>query len=637
MIKLLDEATIQKIAAGEVIERPSSIVKELFENSIDASAKNIQITIEKGGKSLISIIDDGLGISHDQVEMAFIRHATSKINNFDDLYKNYNMGFRGEALASIVAVSEVDMKTKTESESLGTHIIYKNSRVQSKKPVAMNTGTIINIRDIFDNVPVRKKFLKSDITEANHITDLVSKLSLANPELSIKYTKDDRIIFNINSVDSHVEKVRKIFGNDLANSLRKFSITNDRFKVFGYVSDNTYFRGNRSLQYTYVNNRYIESKEISSAIEIAYQHVIPNGKYPAYQIYIETNPNNLDVNIHPNKTKVHFNYIEELTDLLKNSISELFRPENIKQVGLSNRYEKEKLLFDLDKSGDKYVDLLDRYKDTKSNIRESQVNYLGSLDISDEVVVDEVCVNETNGSEKVLENKKNFHEINSNIQVPELINFEVIEDTLLSKLNSNSEDNEYARIFEDFIYLTDIFSTYLIFENLVEGKAIIVDQHAAHERINYEKLMAIYYEEDNPSQILLDPLSINFIEAEIDCIFNNQELIKRFGFDFNINDKTILIEKVPALQDFNHKSLFLDIVDGLINNSEFKSTYLMETIIKKACKSSIKAYDKISSLEAQDLLIELEKCEYPFTCPHGRPTYISVDKKQLDIEFKRIK
>lgn len=644
MIKLLDDSTIQKIAAGEVIERPSSIVKELLENSIDAKADIIQIEIEDGGKSLILISDNGIGIPSNQIETAFMRHATSKIQDFDDLYKSYTMGFRGEALASIIAVAKVDMKSKSEDEDLGVHIQYENSKLVKKSNLAMNTGTITSVKDLFKNIPVRHRFLKSNTTEANHITDLVGKLTLANPDVSLKYIKDKQILFNINSEDNHIEKIRKIFGDDLAKSLIEIDFQTDNFKVMAYISNNTYYRGNRALEYTYVNSRYIESKEISRIIESAYTHIIPNGKYPAYQIYIETKASNLDVNIHPNKTKIHLEHMEELTQALKYNLSLVLRPEKLRQVEIESEKKEAKSLFE--NLNEKYSDLINKYnnENSKDTFDKNRIENLTFDHINnDKLDTKKILLDKS--EEDVNVEFNSFKDDNSITYDYELVS-EEIDESYNARVNESEEvlieENiiikDKIEDLEHYKYKTFILETYIVFENIKDENIILLDQHASHERINYERLLDLYNNDNNYRQSILDGIDINLLADEMTILNNNISLFEKFGFTIEIiNSNTISLIEVPAIYDINYKQLFLDLINGLKIYGTFNSKYLLDKLIQKACKSSIKAYDKISEVEAYSLIKELSQCDYPLTCPHGRPTFLKIKKSTLDMEFKRIK
>ena len=288
-IKLLNEDTIQKIAAGEVIERPASIVKELVENSIDAKSTNITVEIEKGGKTFIKVSDNGSGIEESDIELAFKRHSTSKLINFEDLYSIYSLGFRGEALASILSVAKIKIISKTKEAKSGTMAIFEDGKIIEKKAFGMNTGTTISVQDIFYNVPVRKKFLKSDITEGNSITNLMYKLAVGNLGIRIKYIKDSKVIFETNEKNSLRENLFTLFGNEMVENLEEFNIKNNLYNIYGYVSNNLYYRANRHLEYLYVNGRYVLNDFIRDSIEESYKHIIPNGRFPVYFLFIKIN------------------------------------------------------------------------------------------------------------------------------------------------------------------------------------------------------------------------------------------------------------------------------------------------------------------------------------------------------------
>lgn len=320
----LDKDTIEKIAAGEVIESPLSVVKELVENSIDANSKNITIEIRNGGKSYIRVTDDGSGIESDQLELAFKKHATSKITAFDDLYKISSLGFRGEALPSIAAVSKLTAISKTEDSPIGSKLVI-NSKDASKSSIATNKGTSIIVEDLFYNIPARRKFLKSDLAESNKITKLLYAFAIGYQDISFKYIKDDRLQFRSSSNTSFKLSIADLLDSLLEENLIELSDNNDIFKIKAYISNSNYYRGNRSMQYIFANKRLIENDEINWAIEYQYQGLIPSGRYPAFFLFIDTNPKNIDVNIHPNKKIVKFSYEAELIDLITNSINKTFQ------------------------------------------------------------------------------------------------------------------------------------------------------------------------------------------------------------------------------------------------------------------------------------------------------------------------
>lgn len=627
-IKLLDNNTIQKIAAGEVIEKPASIVKELVENSIDAGSKNISIEIKNGGIDEIRISDDGFGINPEDVELAFTRHATSKIEDFNDLYKIYSMGFRGEALASILAAADVEIRTKTEQDALGTKIVYMDSKIVSKSNVAMNTGTIITVSDLFKQIPVRKKFLRSNIAEANSINDLVSKLAIGNPDISIKYIRDSKIIFHTLLSDDYLTTVSKVFGTGLSESLIEINGSTDDYKYTGFISDNSYYRGNRALQYIYVNNRYIEEKEISRHIEKLYRHLIPNGKFPAFQLFIETNPENIDVNIHPNKQVIRFNKLDELLQNLEQTIKKSLVPRHLRQVKLANQKVEVKELYS-ETTSSKYEDLLNKYKSEpqiKNNIideiKEEAVSHKHIEDL--ELEVEELFIDVVDNTETSIE---------SELEVEFME--QVIED------DSSISDDNLTVIDElsNLSYKGSIYNTYLLFEDLNSNSLIIMDQHAAHERVLFEKLLEDTHNNSVDSQMLVEPLIIDITSTDMELVENFSDDFRKFGFTIEpLSANSIVIREVPVLlNDTNYKRLFIDILDSIRYEKNANSEYILETIIKSSCKAAIKSGDKLSNDEVDELIKKLLDCNNPLTCPHGRPTYIIFDKNHLEKEFLRIK
>lgn len=654
MIKLLDEATIQKISAGEVIERPASIVKELYENAIDADADEIQLEIVEGGKKSILMSDNGIGIESDQIELAFERHATSKITSFEDLYHSYTMGFRGEALASVRAVANVNIRSKSENEDIGSFLSYENNKLVKRSKIAMNTGTIISIDKLFENIPVRKKFLKSSISEANQITDLISKLALGKDEISTKYTKDDKLIFHTKKEDSHLEKVEKIFGRDFAGSLKEGQGKSENFQVKLYYSDNSYYRGNRSLEFIYLNSRYIDSLELKKYIESLYTYTIPNGKFPGFQLYIETKADNFDVNVHPNKTKVVFNDLDEIKELLKEILKDGLSSSSLSQVNVRENEEKKKPVFK--NLNIKYKSLLKDYKKDyniedftyNNSYVEENKDQLNDFDLVSEdcSCFDEDEKNDDSNKNQALDfirSEAGLNESYANFEDDKDINKNPKEyGTEISFFDNNKDENSFiidgesTIDIDNYIFKGGIFTTYLAFENTREEKLILLDQHAAHERINFERLMRLYEEDSHYSQKILLPIELDLSDGDLGIVRENDDIFKKFAYKYDYSDKGIKITEVPSIDNINHKIFFLDLIDGLGSESK-GSSILMDRLIQRACKSSIKAKDILTEVEARRLVKDLNICDYPLTCPHGRPTYIIVNKTTIDKEFKRIK
>lgn len=627
-IRLLDENTIQKIAAGEVVERPVSIVKELIENSLDAGAKNISLSIRDGGITEIELIDDGCGIEAEDLDLAFTRHATSKIKNFDDLYDIYSMGFRGEALASIAVAAEVTLKTKTEASKLGSLVSYKNGQKISNKKVAMNQGTIIKVTNLFENIPVRKKFLKSSIAEANAITDLMHRFVLANKDVSFQYFKDDKLVFKTSSKYDHKSLIRNLFGDDLANSLLDFTYSDDDFKLSAFISNNKYYRGNRALEYVFINNRIIDSTDISSILEDQYRQIIPNGKFPAFQVYIEVDASEIDINIHPNKKSIKINKLDHLLEILSKCVKDTLFPKLIGNIEVTAKSVTEPILY----KDDKYKDLLERYKTTTSEVLKKDDLVIESLDLDELSTIDQ----EENELEPSYDDKLVLEEFDLDFDE----NIENYDDNLEEYESQNiiqdKPDQKLENIFESAKYVGQVFDTYQIFQK--ENQMILLDQHAAHERINYEKLTNEFNKFGINSQILLTPILIDLLESEIQDLFDNYSIFEELGYEIDkFSRTTVAIRKVPGI-DFvdNHKDLFLDILNNCHSNSN-SASYLRDKLIMAACKMSIKSGDSLSLLEINKLIQDLFNTKLPLSCPHGRPTYIIINKNFLEKEFLRIK
>ncbi|MBF1204061.1 MAG: DNA mismatch repair endonuclease MutL, partial [Fusobacterium periodonticum] len=322
-IKLLSEDTIQKIAAGEVIENPYSVIKELVENSIDSGATTIKVEIKNAGKKEIMISDNGCGIEENEIELAFTKHATSKLNNFEDIYSILSFGFRGEALASISSISKVDINTRTKNSEFGIHCFIENTKIKRKNKIGMNFGTTIYIRDLFYNVPIRKKFLKSDAYESSIITTLMNSFALSNPNISFKYIKDSKVVFETTGKNQLKDNIKYIFKDDFYKNLMAVDINDSDYKIYGYISNNHFYKGSRNCQYLFVNGRYIFDEKIRNIIEKSISTLIPKGKFPSFVIFIEVNPSLIDINVHPNKRKIKFIFEDKLLNLLNNNITDI--------------------------------------------------------------------------------------------------------------------------------------------------------------------------------------------------------------------------------------------------------------------------------------------------------------------------
>ncbi|WP_099203209.1 DNA mismatch repair endonuclease MutL [Miniphocaeibacter massiliensis] len=627
MIQVLSKDTILKIAAGEVIERPSSIVKELVENSIDAGSTNITVEIRNGGIDYIEVSDNGSGINKDEIEMAFQRHATSKLNNFNDLYNLSSLGFRGEALASIVSVSKVSVLTKTDSDKLGTKAVFENGKIIKSRPSAMNTGTNIQVKDLFYNVPVRKKFLKSKITEGNSITNLMYKLAIGNAGIGISYIKDDKLVFKTKEGGNLKSNLTELFGIDLSENLLELNIKDRDFKIKGFISNNKYYRANRSLQYIYINNRYIENNELRNAIENAYTAVIPNGRYPIFEIFVDIKPEHLDVNIHPNKEKVKITIIEDiiasLTEETKKILMNRFSLPSIEY----KKENKENILFNQKKDIKDLLDKIDNSREVNNNFKFKEFD------------------NHFFEKSNTVNEEENDYSENSNIE--EKSNKEISYN--LNESAENIEDNsievEEVNFIEEIEKIPSykligiLFNTYIIYENNIDEKIILIDQHAAHERILYEKYMKEFKSSNVIIQDLLAPITVELKDDEYSIYLENKDIFSKLGYRIEeFGDKTLIIRSVPNILGNPKNSIFfIEILDSIIDNKDKILDEIYAKIIKKSCKDAVKAGDILSKYEIDGLICRLMKCENPYTCPHGRPTLIEMTKYELEKEFMRVK
>lgn len=626
-IKLLDEKTINEIAAGEVVERPYSVVKELVENSIDSMATEIIIEIKNGGKSYIRITDNGNGITNNDIGNSVLRHATSKISHVSDLYSLETLGFRGEALSSISAVSKFEITSKSENEEMGKSIKIAGGITISEQFTGTSNGTTVIVRELFYNIPARKKFLKSDKSEGSAITDLITRLSLINTDISFKLIKDGNIIITTPKNTSELNVISSVLGNDFSKSLMEIEYSSETVEMRCYITNLNYYRANRKMQLIYVNNRFIIDKDISSSIEKAYSTMLPRGKFPGFILHITLNPAEIDVNIHPQKSKIKFNDVRFLEDLLFSLISKKLRSRFLSKSVWKN-------------SNNKITGF--NNKSDPANVSE-QIKVFTAEEISDGF---EVKASELNSA---INNDADFFENNTSFD----LNSKIYEsndyiDTLSSNSNNENEiitididsiENSYNIIYKELIYIGSIFDSYLIYEDRISGNMFLMDQHAAHERINYEKFISQFNTTDIVVQKLLVPELVHLDLKEYNKILLNLDIFSKLGFDVeDFGSKAIRIIAIPIVfTSGNIKSIFYDILDNIdqkkINGN--MGDYINK-LIKKACVSSVKAGDKLGKLEREHLLNDLSTCRSPFTCPHGRPIWIRYSKHEIEKSFNRI-
>lgn len=627
MINILSNETIQKIAAGEVVERPASIVKELVENSIDANSKHINVEIIKSGKTYIKVSDDGDGILQEDVEKAFLRHATSKISNFNDLYEIYSMGFRGEALSSIISVSRVQMKTKSKEEKIGSLIEYENSAIKNKTNIAMTNGTTIEVFDLFNNVPVRYKFLSSDITESNKITEILFKFAIAYPNISFKYIKDNREVFSTNSNNSIEKNYEILFGKDFMNNYFTINEKSNNFTVNGYFSNTNYYKGNRSMQYIYVNNRFIDNINITQSIEKAYNNLIPQGRFPVFEVHIYVNPNLIDVNIHPNKQKIKLSYEDELYDLLNKSlINKLYQNDYSKKVEFKDVKNEKISFYDLNQ-GEGYKKVLDAYK--TPILFDNDILYKAEAENSlSNYIIEEENDNEDNFLSN-LNQPSDQKEVNINTTSNfDENSFEINEHKVDKKetIESINKTKQYSYLENELIFKAVIFNKYLMFEDIENKQIVLIDIFRANERLLFDEIIN---NENIVSQELIEPIILELNKMEIEIFNQNIEIFNNIGYEVELFDEqSIIIRKVPYY--FNNPSNtknFKDILDkiGINKSLELDSKKIINLSIHFASFKN----RNLNEEQAYLLMNSINKSSNPNTTESGNKIRYIIDEQDF--------
>lgn len=695
-INILDDLTINKIAAGEVVERPSSVVKELLENAIDSGATQVVVDITDGGKKCIKISDNGSGILSSEVEKCFLRHATSKIKEIDDLYDLYSFGFRGEALASISAVSNIEMITKTKEEVIGTKIELSGSKIIKKEPIGTKDGTTITIKDLFFNTPVRAKFLKSTHAETINISDLINKLAIGNPGVRIKYINNKKLMLNTPGDNKLINVIRSIYGKEITDNLIEVDYEDEKIKIYGYIGNNNIYRSNKNLQHIYINKRYVRSKIILDAINESYKSIIPINKFGVCFLNITINPGEIDVNIHPTKLEVKFQdekdvYIK-IRDLIKNKLlnisligkyksytnnNENYVQNKLNHLGENNLEEKvetssnqninqNKIDFEY-KTEPKEQDTLSLKEEPKEyNIDERED--LSSFKSFKEALEENETKDENEDYEKAQNNK--FNEVSytqidnynsyqeqeqsdyySNMGYSDIKtsrnseldskldeistqgSFLETQDDTLDKIINNSQDSKFRA--SDFKVIGTILNTYIVLE---KGTSMyLLDQHAAHEKVLYEEYMTKFKSQSIDMQMLLDPIVIELSSVDMLDVEKNLNLFMKFGFEIEIfGDNHIMVRGVPNIFGTAQSEKFIFQIIDNIGDLESSYDLKMDKIASMSCRAAIKANDKIHFDEIHSLLSKMEKCENPYTCPHGRPSMVEISKKEIEKMFKRI-
>ena len=626
-IVLLDDNTISKISAGEIIENPASVVKELLENSIDAGAKNITVEVKNSPTDFIRITDDGCGFKADEIELAFMRHSTSKLSKIEDLEELTTLGFRGEALASISSIAKIRLLTKNSEDLAGTSTKIENGRIIEQSNVGMPHGSTFYVEDIFYNTPVRKKFLRADNVEFNLIFDVIQKIALGNPQVSISYIRDGKTLLNSYKNSNYKNHILNVLGREIATNLIENSFSSENYKIRAYFSNNKLFRSSRNHQYIYINGRYVTNREISREIEKVYKSLIPLNRFPVFILFIYINSSLIDVNIHPKKHEVKLSNENNLIAILCEMVEEVLYPNrSIREIEDEPKVNLN--VFDIfdDKSNDNLINF-------KEPTYEPSDNYIKEFDI------DSQSFHENYQPFDVYEeNADNNNDIDNIDDKTEDFNNDYI--SILEQFKEDSFLN-YKEVIDSNLINTRIvgilFDTFIILENKNKDLIYLVDQHAAHERVMYEKYKKQYLNSNINSQVLLKPEIIELNASEYMKIEKNFHLFKDLGFSIDsFGENSIILREVPMIFGFpTYVSFIRDIIDSL--DDKIYSNYQadMWKVMKKACLKAVKAGDTLSNMEVKELINSLIHCENPYTCPHGRPTIIDIKKTTIAKLFLR--
>lgn len=615
VINILSDDLINKIAAGEVIERPSSIVKELVENSIDAGATEITVEIENGGISFIKVIDNGKGIDKEDIDKAFLRHATSKIREEKDLFKITSLGFRGEALASIAAIAKIEMITKTRNSEFGYKVIVENCDIISKEECGSNEGTSITVKDIFYNVPARLKFLKTPTREQMYITDLMENLALSHPQISFRYIINKKLIFKTNGDGNLKNVIYTIYGKNIYENLIEVNCSKESVTLKGFIGNSKIEKNNRNYQSLFVNGRYVKNKTITTAIESAYKSMISINKFPLYIMHVFINPESIDINVHPTKAEIKFEdeqkIFKEVYACIKNA---LINTEYLPTYKVNFQKNIYKTQISSNETNMEPIDI-DNLKNTLDNNQQLSFKY-----------------NESIFEDNFDNNYNVFLNEDTDSKIKEDIDFDN-----KNKVNTNETINIFTNEFKNINFpqisiVGQIHFMYIIAES-TDG-FYLIDQHAAHERILYEKYLRDFNNIGISKQYLISPIIIELSNTEKQFIMNRIEFLDKLGFEIeDFGGNSISLRTIPNnLIDRNYKDVLEDIIQSVDNNDMIKT--IDKVIYTLACKSAIKAGDKLNYKEMYNLIEELKKCFNPFTCPHGRPIMIKFEYLDLEKNLK---
>ncbi len=627
-IAVLEKSTIDKIAAGEVVERPSSVVKELVENAIDAGASAITVEIKDGGKSYIRITDNGCGIPEDELSVAFMRHSTSKLRDASELADIHTLGFRGEALSSISAVSRVEMITKPADTLMGVRYVIEGSKEVSLDKIGAPDGTTIMVYQLFFNTPARKKFLKTDTTEASYISELMERLALSHPDISFCFISNKKEKIHTSGNGNLMDTIYQIYGRLIASNLLAVEKETDLLKVSGFIGNSNVARGNRSLENFYINGRYIKSPLLSKSVEEGYVGYLMQHQYPFCVLMITTKEASVDVNVHPTKQEVRFDDEMAIADIFKSLIFErLHQREDIAEVTLDE------------------------------NVQAAPLRKTTENDATDPGSESMTCEPESKKEETIIEVAPEPFEKSRLEKMRQKITAQIHADTpyerkyqeyYQEKEKEQDQSREEKVTYEQTSFLSEqarakhriigqVFDTYWLIEH--DNKLYIIDQHAAHEKVLFERMMKQLQDKEMTTQYVSPPIIVSLTRAERDILKRYEEVFSELGYVISsFGGNEFAIEGVPGnLFSFDVKEFFMEL---LASCGELKGNdghdMIVEKVASMSCKAAVKGNNRLSYPEIEELLDELLSLENPYHCPHGRPTIIAMTKYELEKKFKRI-
>lgn len=639
-IAILNQETIDKIAAGEVVERPCSVVKELVENAIDAGSTAITVEIKDGGISFIRITDNGCGIERDQVAVAFYRHSTSKIRSAEDLLTVKSLGFRGEALSSISAVARVELITKTYDELTGTRYVIEGSKELSNEEIGAPDGTTFIVKDLFYNVPARRKFLKTAQTEGSYISDMVEKLALSHPDISFKFINNNQTKLHTSGNGNRKDIIYHIFGREISSSLLEVKHECEYFKVEGFIGKPVITRGNRNYENYFINGRYVKSNILSRAIEEAYKSFLMQHQYPFTVLYF-TFFSELDVNVHPTKMELRFDNNNEIyVELCDTIYAILSHKEMIPEVPVDSTPAPKKIVH---KYKEPIPEPFEKRRINEVRAAESRSVYGQSVTSAAKApAVNEQLTDNTSKMQTAKASASALVAGTGNSVEPKPETSTAYEPAQVVT-GTQQTLGDYDKVFltesakKQFSIIGQLFKTYWLIE--FEDKLYIIDQHAAHEKVLYEKTMARLANKDFTSQRISPPIVMTLDARECEMLEKYRPQIEQFGYEVeHFGGKEYMISAIPDnLFNIDMKDLFIEMLDDFSNATGRQTPDIItEKVASMSCKAAVKGNDKLTLPEINKLIDELLSLDNPYNCPHGRPTIISMSKYEIEKKFKRI-